>query len=120
MTSERIKRLMQTSQDLPGSTSDIKWEEHLVFSVATKMFVIFTMPDGFPFSLKVEPGWAEILTQMEGVIPAPYLARHGWLQVQDSKALSEEQMHDLIRDSYRLVTAKLSKRRQRELGLLED
>jgi len=46
------------------------------------------------------------LTQLPGIIPAPYLARHGWVHVDLSIPQNLEMAIDLIDRSYELVTAK--------------
>ena len=55
------------------------------------------------------------LTDQAGIIPAPYLARAHWVLVEQPQALTDAQATALVRRSYELIVAKLSKRRQREL-----
>ena len=50
-----------------------------------------------------------------GIIPAPYLARAKWVRVENGKALSDKEAAALLRRSYELVFAKLSKKLQREI-----
>ena len=109
--------LFEFCRSLPGAAEDVKWGDNLVFSVAAKMFAVFQLPDGQPISFKVEPLVFASLTEHEGIVPAPYLARHGWVQVQDRAVMPAENLQDFIAESHRLVVSKLPKKVQRELEL---
>ena len=67
--------LYELCRSLPGVTEDVKWGDNLVFSVGKKMFAVFDLPAGEPFSFKVDPDVFSMLTQQRGIRPAPYLAR---------------------------------------------
>jgi len=82
------------------------------------MVAIFSLPSGFPMSLKVEPGLFDILAQQPGIIPAPNHARHGWVQMEDVKVLPQEQLESLIEASHQIISRKLSKKRQKKLGII--
>jgi predicted DNA-binding protein (MmcQ/YjbR family) len=101
----------------PGVSQDLKWGEDLVFSVAGKMFCVRQQdaaPDT-PLSLKVPPERFLELTAQPGFEPAPYLARAGWLRLQPAR-LSRSELEAMLRTSYELVRARLSKRVQHELA----
>jgi predicted DNA-binding protein (MmcQ/YjbR family) len=102
--------LLSYCRSLPGSTEDVKWGEHLVFSVGGKMFAIFDVSDAEPVRLKVDSAVFPILTQQPGISPAPYLARQSWIRLEHTQVLPSEAMEDLLRESYELVAAKLPKR----------
>ena len=91
---------------LPGSTKDIKWQTREVYSVADKMFAIVS-PDTGQILLKVEKARFLELTDHPGVIPAPYLARHGWIAMTNTHALPATELAGLIKTSWRLVREKL-------------
>ena len=55
------------------------------------------------------------LTDRDGVIPAPYLARAKWVLVQDAKSLPDAELKSLIARSRELIVAKLTKKLQLEL-----
>ena len=55
------------------------------------------------------------LLEIDGIIPAPYAARFGWVKVQRRGVLKLGEAKELIRKSYELVFAKLPKRVQREI-----
>jgi predicted DNA-binding protein (MmcQ/YjbR family) len=50
------------------------------------------------------------LTERAGVVPAPYLARAKWVALETKDALRDEELSSLLRESYDLVVAKLTKR----------
>jgi predicted DNA-binding protein (MmcQ/YjbR family) len=109
--------LLEFCRNLPGVTEDVKWDNDLVFSVGKKMFVVFGLPEHEPIGLKVDPAVFGTLVQQEGIRPAPYMAHHSWVQVTTRKALPDEVLTDMIRESYELVTQKLSKKLRAQLGL---
>jgi predicted DNA-binding protein (MmcQ/YjbR family) len=116
--SESIKpQLLDFCRSLPEATEDIKWENHLVFSVGNKMFAMFDVDDGEPIRFKVDPAEYPVLIQQPGISSAPYLARASWIRVEDSSVLPREMLEDLLRDSYHLVAAKLPKRTRERLGI---
>jgi predicted DNA-binding protein (MmcQ/YjbR family) len=109
--------LYELLRSLPGVTEDIKWGNDLVFSVGGKMFAVFRVPEGEPIGFKVDPAAFISLTQQPGIIPAPYMARHSWVNVESRRTLPEEALEELLRESYRLVAEKLPKKTRTALGL---
>ena len=61
-------------------------------------------------SFKCDPERFLELTDLPGVVPAPYLARAHWVQVTDAKALPDKQARELVAHSHALIMAKLTKR----------
>jgi predicted DNA-binding protein (MmcQ/YjbR family) len=104
---------------LPAATEDIKWGADLVYSVGGKMFCVFLLRDGVTHScsFKVDDERFLELTGVPGVIPAPYLARAHWVQVQPGHGLAPADLDALVRRSHALVAAKLTKSQQSEIGL---
>lgn len=103
-------------RSFPGCTEDIKWGEDLVFSVGEKMFAITrrdTPATGMSF--KVDDDRFLELTDRPGIIPAPYLARARWVHVDPGARLPDAEATELLRRSYDLVFAKLTKKLQREI-----
>lgn len=96
---------------LPGVTEDIKWGDNLVFSVGGKMFVLVDLEPPYRTSFKCDPETLAELVEREGVVPAPYLARAGWVMVESLDDVMEwPELSDRIGDAYRLARAKLPKR----------
>jgi predicted DNA-binding protein (MmcQ/YjbR family) len=114
MDFEAAKALCRT---FPGCTEDIKWGADTVFSVGLKMFAV-TGADvpAKGMSFKVDDERFLELTDRPGIIPAPYLARAKWVYVENAKALNDKEAAALLRRSYELVFAKLTKKLQREIG----
>lgn len=116
MDFERAKALCRT---FPGATEDTKWGADLVFSVGARMFAVTrndTPARGMSF--KVDDERFLELTDRPGIIPAPYLARAKWIYIENEKALGDAEAEALLRRSYELVFAKLTKKLQREIGEL--
>ena len=103
---------------LPGASADIKWGKVLVFTVGAKMFAVTGAEpqDSRRFSFKVEDGRFLELTDRPGIIPAPYMARAHWVQVNAAGAMDDAEAQALLRRSYELVFAKLTKKLQKELN----
>ena len=104
-------------RSLPGTTEDVKWADNHVFSVGGKMFAVFDMDDRELYSFKCDDDDFDELTERDGLIPAPYAARFGWVKVQTPGALAPAEAGRLIRRSHALVASKLTRKLRRELGL---
>ena len=101
----------------PHVTVDIKWQTNLVFSIANKMFAVISLDDT-PFErISFKAGTERFLelTDKDGIIPAPYMARNHWVTVTDPKALSQKSLLELLRSSHDQVVAKLPKKIQLQL-----
>lgn len=103
-----IEQIRKYCLALPGATESIKWEDHLCFSVADKMFYILN-PDAHPIngSFKTTPGKFDELTAKPGFKPAPYLAKHKWVYFDGLDVLSNDEWKEVIDVSYQLVFEKL-------------
>ena len=104
--------------DWPGVTRTIKWEVDLVYSVASKMFVVMCTLGGDRgrFSFKVEPERFLELSDQPGMAPAPYTARAFWISVTEPERFSHDELAAFVRRSYELVCANLPKKTQAALG----
>jgi len=105
-------------QSLPHTTEDIQWGDNLLFRIAKKIYCVVSLEPESPVkvSFKCTPEKFSELVEVEGIIPAPYMARNHWVAVADLKALRQPEMKELIRISYQLVFEKLPKKMQAELG----
>jgi len=111
--------LRRYAAGLPGATMDVKWGADECYSIGGKMFAVFCVLRGKATSLafKVDPERFLELTDIEGIIPAPYLARAHWVQLEAAKALSAQDACALIARSHALIAAKLTnKARDAVLG----
>jgi predicted DNA-binding protein (MmcQ/YjbR family) len=101
----------------PGATEDIQWEKDLLFRVGGKMFAVVGLepePDNVGF--KCTPEVFGELTLRNGIIPAPYLARHHWVLVKDFDAVRKPELEKLLQSSYQLVLAGLPKKIRESVG----
>ncbi len=113
-----IEDLQALCAQLPGVTEDIKWEHDLCFCVGGKMFLVIALekiPVSASFKVPAEV-FAELTTQA-GFVPAPYLARHHWVLVEDIGLTPKAVWEAFIRQSYALVVAKLPKKQRQALSM---
>ncbi len=113
-----IDWVRQVCLSLPHATEDIQWGDNLLFRVAKKIFCVVPLEPQATAKLSFKctsERFAE-LVEVEGIIPAPYMARNHWVALVDLNALRRTEIEDLIVNSYRLVFEKLSKKVQAELG----
>ena len=107
----------EVAMSLPGVHEQIQWEDHLIFKVGGKMFALTTLvPEGVRLSVKSTPERFAELTEIPGVIPAPYMARNYWISLERWDAMRLSKMEGLIRESYQLVFEKLPKKIQAQLS----
>ncbi len=105
---------------LPATTHVVQWGGSQVWKVGGKVFAIGGWGDGQPaFTFKTGELSYEILREQPGLRPAPYLASRGmkWIQHHAEPGLSDDDLKDYLRESYRIVALGLSKKKRRELGL---
>lgn len=101
---------------LPHATETVQWGNDLVFKVGGKMFAVTCLePSKVWLSLKATPEQFAELTEREGIIPAPYLARSYWVALESEDALGGAELKQLLRQSYDLVVAGLPKKVQATL-----
>ncbi len=112
-----IEELREICLSFPHVTEDVKWGKDLCFSVGGKMFCASGMEkaDG-QVSFKCTPEKFAELVEIDGIIPAPYVARYHWVAVEDPNALDSEEMEDLISKSYLLVFENLPANERKRLG----
>ena len=111
MTIDSVRSICRA---MPGATEDLKWGADLAFCVGGKMFCVVNTEPPHQMSFKCTPDDFAELTEREGLIPAPYLARAMWVQQPDlaGDALDRRELQRLLRMSYDLVVAKLPKSRR--------
>ena len=97
---------------LKGTTQDVKWESNLCYLVGNKMYCIALLDLPFGVGFKVQPEEFSVLTERDGIVPAPYLARNSWVKVESPQALSPREWKHYIVQSYELVFASLTKKMQ--------
>jgi predicted DNA-binding protein (MmcQ/YjbR family) len=92
---------------LRGTTEDVKWGSVLAFSIGGKMYCCISLDEKFGVSFKCSAGNFLALTDVPGIIPAPYLAKYQWVKITNNKALSKKVLLRLLTEAQRLVYDKL-------------
>ena len=115
MTIEDIQALCKK---LHHVTEDIKWETHLCYCVGGKIFII-TNPDAAPVtaSFKVSDEDFAELSEREGFMPAPYLARYKWIYVDNISRFTKKEWTRYLEAAYKLVAGKLPAKTKKKLGI---
>ena len=108
-------------RSLPATTHVVQWGGAHVWKVGPKVFAIAGWSkEEQPFiTFKCSDMAFEILRQQPGLRPAPYLAPRGgkWIQMNGEPGLDDDAMKDYIAESHRVISLKLTKKLQAELGL---
>ena len=114
-----IQQLTKLCMAWPGVTSDVKWGNDLVFSVAGKMFAAICIEgsERGKIGFKVDDDLFLSITEQPGIIPAPYAARYKWVAVVEPKRYDKAWYERHVRRSYELVGAKLTKKTRAKLML---
>ena len=113
-----IEELRDFCKKFPGVKEDIKWEHDLCFCVGKKNFCVTGFTSPLKISLKVRDEEFDELIEMNGIVPAPYVARYKCILIEDIHVLGKKKLEHYIRQSYELVKAKLPKKVLKAEGLL--
>lgn len=101
---------------LPSVTEDIKWGNDLCYSIGGKMFCVVVLTDPIKISIKVGDDQFSELCCQNGIVPAPYAARHHWILVEDITIFRKKEWITHTHHSYELIKTKLPKKVLRELN----
>jgi predicted DNA-binding protein (MmcQ/YjbR family) len=126
MDAERIRAYLLT---LPHAVETRQWGNNLVFwagdkAIGGKMFALINLDDpGGTRLAKAALSFAALperfheLLEIEGIIPAPYLARAHWIALEHWDVLRKNELEDLLRAANSLIYEKLSKRTKDVLAI---
>jgi predicted DNA-binding protein (MmcQ/YjbR family) len=91
----------------PQATENLQWGDDLCFKVAGKIFAIVSL-SAVPQKLcfKCTPEKFTELVEIEGITPAPYVGRYKWVLLERTDILGDEEIRDLIHESYAMVATK--------------
>lgn len=110
-------------KSLTATTHVVQWGEAHVWKVGGKVFAIAGWGEGdfLGVTFKTTAEEFDFLIEMPGVRPAPYLASRGftWAQHYAEPGLDPADLREQITESHRIIGAALSKKKQRELGLID-
>lgn len=113
-----LEEILEIGRQLPGTTSDIKWDHHVCLNVGDKMYLI-TTPDAFPVnaSVKIPIEKTEDYLSKPGVRIAPYLGRYNWVEIDDISRFNSKEWKEILIDAHQLIGAKLPVKKRKELGI---
>jgi predicted DNA-binding protein (MmcQ/YjbR family) len=125
MDAERIRTFLLT---LPHTVETRQWGNNLVFWVADrtiggKMFALINLDDPGDrlaqtvIAFATHPDRFHELLEIEGIIPAPYLARAHWVALRHWQALRKSDLEDLLGSAASLTYDKLPKRTKDALAM---
>ncbi|MCB9992778.1 MAG: MmcQ/YjbR family DNA-binding protein [Hyphomicrobiaceae bacterium] len=105
---------------LPAATLIHQWGDTAVAKVGGKMFATHGHWDGpgiRQIGFKCSDMSFDLLTEVDGIFPARYLARAKWVSVHEGSELPRDDLEAYISQSHRLVAQKLTRALRAELGL---
>lgn len=106
---------------LPATSYVVQWGDSHVWKVVGKVFAIggWEKEDQPAFTFKTSELDFEILSEQPGFRPAPYMASRGmkWIQQYDAMGKKDEELQYYLKESHRLVSLGLTRKKQKELGL---
>lgn len=104
---------------LPHATLSIQWGNDRVFKIAGKMFAVLGPHEdkASGLSFKASEESFRILTELPGIIPAPYLARAHWVWLDKPTRLPAKELKAYLTRAHAIVASGLPKKKQKELGL---
>ena len=119
MTSAQVEKFCLS---LPGATLSIQWGADRVFKVGGKMFAAMGPREMRPqtLSFKTSDESFHILTRARHIIPAPYLARAKWVQLQKLDALSAKELRVYLARGHALVAERLPRKTRLALGIADS
>ncbi|MCU1221977.1 MAG: hypothetical protein JWQ42_70 [Edaphobacter sp.] len=121
MDAERVRGFLL---GLPHVVETMQWGNNLVFwvgdkSIGGKMFALVNLDGDGKAVISYTAGaerYAELL-EIEGVIPAPYMARIFWVAVERWGVFRQGQWESELRAAYEITLAKLPPRTRAVLAM---
>jgi len=111
-----IEELTEFCQSLEGVTTEVLWENVLVFKVGGKMFCFAPLDEELRMNLKCDPEEAiELRERFQAVLPGYHMNKKYWNTVLIDGSVSDNLLKIWIGNSYRLVLAKLSSNQRKVL-----
>jgi len=103
----------------PQVTEKLQWGDALCFKVRGKMFAVLGL-DRVRFTFKCTPETFADLIEREDIHPSPYLGRYKWVMLERLDALRNDELRDLIRQSYEMVAVKVPQPKTRKSNLKSE
>jgi len=98
----------------------VQWGGADVWKVGGKLFAMaWDDPDFLQVTFKATEIGYEVMRDMDGLRPAPYLASRGmkWIQHFEAPGLDDDALREHIEASYHMAIKRLTKKARAELGL---
>jgi predicted DNA-binding protein (MmcQ/YjbR family) len=107
-----IESVRKFCLSLPQVTEDVQWENDLLLRIGNKMFCVLSLEPASDhcMSFKCTPEKFAELVELEGIMPAPYVARYHWVALSRFDALPERELKSLLTTAYELIRDKLPKK----------
>jgi predicted DNA-binding protein (MmcQ/YjbR family) len=107
-----IESVRKFCLSLPHVTEDVQWQSDLLFRIGNKMFAVVGLEPSSDhcMSLKCTPEKFAELTERDGIVPAPYVARYHWVALERFDALPRHELEALLTKAYELVRDKLPRK----------
>jgi len=110
-------------KSLKSTTNVIQWRNASVWKVGGKIFAICShcgQSDHQKIEFKCSDVSYQILIEQDHIVPAPYFARAKWVQLENEKAMNDDAIKSYIIQAHKIISAKLTKKKQCELGLMQE
>jgi predicted DNA-binding protein (MmcQ/YjbR family) len=92
----------------PQATENLQWGDELCFKIGGKIFVTLGL-DNRRMCFKCVPEKFAELVEQEDIRPAPYVGRYKWVMLNRLDALRDDELQELIQQSFEMVAAKVPK-----------
>ncbi len=90
------------------ATEKLQWGDDLCFKINGKIFTMLGL-DNPRLCFKCAAETFADLIEREDIRPAPYVGRYKWVMLDRLDALRDDELRELIRQSYEMVAAKAPK-----------
>ena len=121
MDAEKLRRFLL---GLPHVEETVQWGDNLVFwagdkSIGGKMFAVVNLSGAGKtvIAFAAAPERFAELVEIEGIIPAPYMARMHWVALERWDALRTSELEELLRAAHALIFNKLPPRTKAVLAM---
>ncbi|PCI32014.1 MAG: hypothetical protein COB54_08180 [Alphaproteobacteria bacterium] len=110
----------QFCKGLKSTTNVIQWGNASVWKIGGKIFAICSHwgpGEQQKISFKCSDLSYQILCELPGIAPAPYLARSKWVQITTEDAMSDDDIQAYMVTAYDIIAKKLTRKIRAELGI---
>jgi predicted DNA-binding protein (MmcQ/YjbR family) len=119
-----VESLRKFLLSLPHVEETMQWGDNLVFwagdkAIGGKMFALANLSrdSNGVLSFAAGPERYHELLEIEGVFPAPYMARIFWVAIERYDVFSSSELEQLLRNAHQITFAKLPKRTRDALAM---